>query len=100
MISLCVQQVLLSAAAVISLAVGLFQEFGTEPRTFSCGRGYTCTEPFVEWVDGLAIMCMALIVVTVGSVNDRQKKKHFKALNEKKEDRTVKVMLAQPETPI
>jgi Ca2+-transporting ATPase len=46
----------------------------------------------VDWVEGVAIMVAVAIVVVVGSVNDWQKEKQFKALNEKKEDRTVKVM--------
>ena len=37
-------------------------------------------------------MVAVAIVVIVGSVNDWQKEKQFKALNEKKEDRTVKVI--------
>ena len=37
-------------------------------------------------------MVAIVIVVVVGSVNDWQKEKQFKALNEKKEDRTVKVI--------
>lgn len=43
-------------------------------------------------VAGLAIMSTVIIVVVVGSVNDWQKEKQFKALNEKKEDRTMKVI--------
>ena len=37
-------------------------------------------------------MVAIIIVVVVGSLNDWQKEKQFKALNEKKEDRTVKVI--------
>lgn len=36
-------------------------------------------------------MVAIFIVVIVGSVNDWQKERQFKALNEKKEDRMVKV---------
>lgn len=75
--------VLLSIAAVISLALGLFQDFGT-PRTPG--------EPPVDWVEGVAIMIAILIVVIVGSLNDWQKERQFKALNEKKEERGVKVI--------
>ncbi|KAG6329880.1 hypothetical protein ID866_9209 [Astraeus odoratus] len=75
--------VLLSIAAVISLALGLFQDFGT-PRTSD--------EPPVDWVEGVAIMIAILIVVIVGSLNDWQKERQFKALNEKKEERGVKVI--------
>lgn len=84
--------VLLSIAAVVSLALGLFQDFGTPRETYSCGNGQTCTLPPVDWVEGVAIMVAIIIVVLVGSLNDWQKEKQFKVLNEKKEDRTVRVM--------
>ena len=41
---------------------------------------------------GVAIMVAVIIVVVVGSLNDWQKERQFKALNEKKEDRHVKVV--------
>lgn len=47
-------QVLLSIAAAISLALGLFQDFGT-PRTGD--------EPPVDWVEGVAIIVAIAIVV-------------------------------------
>ncbi|PFH53183.1 hypothetical protein AMATHDRAFT_138450 [Amanita thiersii Skay4041] len=75
--------VLLSIAAVVSLALGLFQDFGT-PRTDG--------EPPVDWVEGVAIMIAILIVVIVGSLNDWQKERQFRSLNEKKEERGVKVI--------
>ncbi len=46
----------------------------------------------MDWVEGVAIIVAILIVVTVGSLNDRQKERQFKALNEKKGDRLVKVI--------
>ncbi|KIK99153.1 hypothetical protein PAXRUDRAFT_132713 [Paxillus rubicundulus Ve08.2h10] len=75
--------VLLSIAAVVSLALGLFQDFGT-PRPEG--------EPPVDWVEGVAIVIAILIVVVVGSLNDWQKERQFKVLNEKKEERGVKVI--------
>jgi Ca2+-transporting ATPase len=47
-------QVLLSIAAVVSLALGFFQDFGT-PRPAG--------EPPVDWVEGVAIMVAIFIVV-------------------------------------
>ena len=76
-------QVVLSIAAVVSLALGLFQDFGT---TRPAGQ------PPVDWVEGVAIIVAILIVVLVGSLNDWQKEKQFQALNEKKEDRHVNVI--------
>ncbi|KAF8899916.1 Ca-transporting ATPase [Gymnopilus junonius] len=75
--------ILLSIAAVVSLALGFFQDFGT-PRPPG--------EPPVDWVEGVAIMIAIAIVVIVGSVNDWQKERQFKALNERKEERGVKVI--------
>jgi Ca2+-transporting ATPase len=45
----------------------------------------------VDWVEGVTILVAVAIVVVVGSVNDWQKEKQFKVLNEKREDRLVKV---------
>ncbi|EJF64840.1 calcium-translocating P-type ATPase [Dichomitus squalens LYAD-421 SS1] len=75
--------VLLSIAAIVSLALGFFQDFGT-PRPAG--------EPPVDWVEGVAIMVAIIIVVMVGSVNDWQKERQFQALNERKEERGVKVI--------
>jgi Ca2+-transporting ATPase len=74
---------LLSIAAVVSLALGLFQDFGT---TRPAGQ------PPVDWVEGVAIIVAILIVVGVGSLNDWQRERQFRVLNEKKEDRLVKVI--------
>ncbi|KAF8591205.1 calcium-translocating P-type ATPase [Ramaria rubella] len=86
--------VLLSIAAVVSLALGLFQDFGTPPETVQCGDDPTqrCNLPQVDWVEGVAIIVAIVIVVVVGSLNDWQKERQFQKLNEKKEDRGVKVI--------
>jgi Ca2+-transporting ATPase len=74
--------ILLSIAAAISLAVGLYQTFGGEHKD---------GEPKVEWVEGVAIIVAIVIVVVVGSLNDYQKERQFAKLNKKKQDRNVKV---------
>ncbi|KAL1306966.1 hypothetical protein AAFC00_005601 [Neodothiora populina] len=74
---------LLTAAAIISLALGLYQTFGTP---------HTPDNPPVEWVEGVAIIVAILIVVLVGSLNDWQKEKQFVKLNRKKDERTVKLI--------
>ncbi|CAG9986830.1 unnamed protein product [Clonostachys byssicola] len=74
--------ILLSIAAVISLALGLFQMFG---QTHHEGAK-------VEWVEGVAIITAVAIVVIVGALNDWQKERQFRKLNAKKEDRLVKVV--------
>lgn len=70
--------ILLSIAAVISLALGLYE-------TFSAGHG-------VEWIEGVAIIVAITIVVTVGAANDWQKERQFAKLNARKDDREVKVV--------
>ena len=73
----------MSICAVVSLALGLFQDFGTtRPEG----------DPPVDWVEGVAIIVAVLIVVGVGSLNDWQKEKQFEGLNEKREERSVKVV--------
>ncbi|KAJ7227086.1 Ca-transporting ATPase [Mycena pura] len=83
--------VLLSVAAVVSLALGLVQDFGTPIAP---------GEPKVDWVEGVAIMIAILIVVVVGSVNDWQKERQFQVLNDKKEERGVKVIRGGVETQV
>ncbi|KAI9800349.1 MAG: hypothetical protein M1825_004119 [Sarcosagium campestre] len=75
--------ILLTIAAVISLAVGLYQ---------SLGQPHAPGVPALEWVEGVAIMVAIVIVVVVGAINDWQKERQFVKLNKKKEDRTVKVI--------
>lgn len=75
---------LLTAAAIISLGVGLYQTFAT-PH----GPG----NPPVEWVEGVAILVAIVIIVIVGAGNDYQKQLQFRKLNKKKEDRKVRVSL-------
>lgn len=65
---------LLSGAAVISLALGLYQTFG---GTHKPG------EPKLDWVEGVAIIVAIAIVVIVGGMNDYQKERQFVKLNKK-----------------
>ena len=75
--------ILLTIAAIISLALGLYQTFGVthEPGV-----------PKVEWVEGVAIIVAIVIVVVVGAANDWQKERQFVKLNKKKDDRVIKVV--------
>ena len=72
---------LLTGAAVISLALGIYQ-------SVTAKNG----EAGVEWVEGVAIMAAVIIVVVVGAANDWQKERQFVKLNKKKDDRNVKVI--------
>ncbi|KAF2434224.1 calcium-translocating P-type ATPase, partial [Tothia fuscella] len=75
--------ILLTIAAVVSLALGLYQTFGQKHEP---------GEAQVEWVEGVAIMAAILIVVVVGTLNDWQKEKQFIKLNRKKDDRVCKLI--------
>ncbi|KAI0441457.1 putative calcium P-type ATPase [Xylaria telfairii] len=75
--------ILLSVAAIVSLAIGLYQTFGQK---------HTANNPGVEWIEGVAIIVAIVIVVLVGSLNDWQKERQFAKLNRKKQDRVVKAV--------
>lgn len=76
--------ILLTVAAFVSLALGLYETLGVEHPPGS--------PPAVDWIEGVAICAAIIIVVAVGSINDWQKEKAFVRLNAKKEDRDVKVI--------
>ncbi|KAI0867822.1 calcium-translocating P-type ATPase [Hypoxylon argillaceum] len=76
--------ILLAVAAVVSLALGLYETLGVKHEPGS--------PPSVDWVEGVAIIIAILIVTLVGSLNDWQKERAFFKLNEKKEDREIKVI--------
>lgn len=76
--------ILLTVAAVISLALGLYETLGVDHPPGS--------PPPIDWVEGVAICVAIIIVVAVGSVNDWQKEKAFVRLNAKKDDREIKVI--------
>lgn len=75
--------IVLTIAAAISLALGLYETFGAEHPPGS-------PTP-VDWVEGLAICIAIIIVVLVTALNDWQKEQAFVRLNAKKEDRETKV---------
>ncbi|KAG7194309.1 uncharacterized protein KQ657_004521 [Scheffersomyces spartinae] len=80
--------ILLSIAAVISLALGLYETFGQ--GTVYDDEGLPL--PKLDWVEGVAIITAVIIVVIVGAANDWQKERQFAKLNAKKEDREVVVI--------
>lgn len=80
--------ILLSVAAVISLALGLYETFGQGVMYDDEGHAM----PKVDWVEGVAIMVAVAIVVLVGAANDYQKERQFAKLNAKKEDRELIVI--------
>lgn len=72
--------ILLTAAAVVSLALGIYQAVAH------------IDGESLQWVEGVAIMVAIILVVAVGALNDWQKERQFVKLNKKKEDRNVKVI--------
>ncbi|KAI1762649.1 plasma membrane calcium-transporting ATPase [Hypoxylon sp. FL1150] len=76
--------IVLAVAAVISLALGLYERFGTVPEPGAA--------PSLDWVEGVAIIIAIIIVTLVGSLNDWQKERAFVKLNAKKEDRQIKIV--------
>ena len=76
--------IILTIAAVVSLALGVYEAVGQTPEP---GEG-----PSLDWVEGLAIEVAVVIVVLVTGVNDYRREKQFVALNAKKEDRQVKAV--------
>ncbi|KAL8807408.1 MAG: hypothetical protein Q9182_000747 [Xanthomendoza sp. 2 TL-2023] len=75
---------ILTAAAVISLALGVYEALG-QPK--EPGQGQS-----LDWVEGLAIMVAIVIVVLVTGLNDYRREKQFSALNARKDDRQVKAV--------
>ncbi|KAL8935969.1 MAG: hypothetical protein Q9216_005168 [Gyalolechia sp. 2 TL-2023] len=75
---------ILTAAAVISLALGIYESVGQTPEE---GEGQS-----LDWVEGLAIMVAIVIVVLVTGLNDYRREKQFSALNARKDDRQVKAI--------
>ncbi|SSD61508.1 related to Calcium-transporting ATPase 2 [Saccharomycodes ludwigii] len=80
--------IVLSIAAVVSFALGLYETFGQPPEFDDEGNPI----PKVDWVEGVAIMIAVVVVVLVGAANDYQKESQFAKLNRKKEDRSVTVI--------
>jgi Ca2+-transporting ATPase len=76
--------ILLTIAAVISLALGLYETFGVDHGPNA--------PPSVDWIEGCAICVSIAVVVLVGAINDWQKERAFVKLNAKKEAREVKVI--------
>lgn len=80
--------IVLSIAAIVSLALGLYETFGQPVEYDSEGK----PKPRVEWVEGVAIIVAIVIVVVVGAANDYQKERQFAKLNQKKENTNVVVI--------
>ncbi|GME77985.1 unnamed protein product [Ambrosiozyma monospora] len=78
--------IVLSIAAVISLALGLYHTFAFK-TDYDEDTGKA--KPKVEWVEGVAIIVAVAVVVFVGGGNDFNKQRQFMKLNAQKEDRQI-----------
>ena len=76
--------IILTIAAVVSLALGVYEAVGQTPPP---GESQS-----LDWVEGLAIEVAVVIVVLVTGLNDYRREKQFVVLNAKKEDRHVKAI--------
>lgn len=88
--------VILCAAAVVSLALGIYQAVGVPPervRSPSCPDTVNgCPVAQVDWVEGVAIVVAIAVCVLVGALNDWQKDRQFIKLEKVKDDRTCVVV--------
>lgn len=72
--------ILLTGAAIISLALGLYETLGTGDHIDEAtGKKM----PKVNWIEGVAICIAIILVVFTGSGNDYQKERQFKKLHSK-----------------
>ncbi|KAI9293093.1 calcium-translocating P-type ATPase, partial [Neoconidiobolus thromboides FSU 785] len=82
--------IILSIAALVSLAIGIYQDVSGSGSHGSKKSAKDADKP--HWIEGVAIIVAVLIVILVSSLNDYRKEKQFQKLNSKKEDRSVKVI--------
>lgn len=75
--------ILLTIAAIVSLALGLYETFGMKEEPIYINGVLQKAEPKVNWIEGVAIVVAIVIVVLVGSLNDWQKERQFVKLNAK-----------------
>ncbi|TLD05125.1 uncharacterized protein PgNI_09131 [Pyricularia grisea] len=72
---------LLTASATISLALGIYEAVEAEEG-----------EPRIQWLDSVTVMVAIAVIVFGSASNDWNKNRKFAKLNERKEQRDVKVI--------
>ncbi|CDS14494.1 hypothetical protein LRAMOSA06663 [Lichtheimia ramosa] len=75
--------IMLTVAAVISLVIGVWQDYSPQ---------HPPNEPRVGWVEGTAILVAVITVILTNAINDYQKEMQFKKLNAKGVDKKVTVL--------
>ncbi|CAG8447293.1 13892_t:CDS:10 [Cetraspora pellucida] len=82
--------ILLSIAALVSLALGISEDLSNHSED----------EPRLGWIEGTAILVAVIVVVLTNAINNYQKERQFRKLNDKKEDRNIKLIRAGNEQQI
>ncbi|KAJ6069190.1 hypothetical protein N7499_011077 [Penicillium canescens] len=77
---------LLTGAAIISLALGLYQ---------TLGNTHSANNAPVEWVEGVSILVAIVVITLAGAANDYQKEHKFRKLNKKQQDRNVWILRSE-----
>ncbi|KAJ1911892.1 plasma membrane calcium [Mycoemilia scoparia] len=77
--------ILLNIAALVSLAIGIYQDVRVTGNEEDDGDN-------THWVEGFAIIVAVAVVVIVSAMNDYQKERQFQKLNAKKDYRKVRVV--------
>ncbi|KAL0933980.1 p-type calcium ATPase [Colletotrichum truncatum] len=72
---------LLTLSATISLALGIYESIDASDD-----------EPNIQWVDGVTVVVAIVVIVFASAATDWQKNHRFAKLNERKEQRDVKVI--------
>ncbi|WYZ35847.1 hypothetical protein EsH8_X_000494 [Colletotrichum jinshuiense] len=72
---------LLTISATISLALGIYETIDASDD-----------EPNIQWVDGVTVVVAILVIVFASAATDWQKNHRFAKLNERKEQRDVKLI--------
>ncbi|TDZ36726.1 Calcium-transporting ATPase 2 [Colletotrichum spinosum] len=72
---------LLTLSATVSLALGIYESVGASGD-----------EPNIQWVDGVTVVVAIVVIVFASAATDWQKNQKFARLNERKEQRDVRVV--------
>jgi len=74
---------LLTAAAVVSLAIGLYESLGTS---------HAAGQPSVEWIQGVAIIVAIVFIISMRALSYRESARRFQKLNRRQIEREVEVI--------
>eukprot|EP01107_Rhizomastix_libera_P001674 TRINITY_DN1279_c0_g2_i1.p1 TRINITY_DN1279_c0_g2~~TRINITY_DN1279_c0_g2_i1.p1 ORF type:complete len:1032 (-),score=389.88 TRINITY_DN1279_c0_g2_i1:85-3180(-) len=86
--------IILMAAAVVSLGMGLFIGGGSSEAYPVCGADAETIkkEKNLDWIEGTAILCVVAVVSMVGAGNDYSKELKFRALADEEKNIQIKTI--------